>query len=47
MRPDRVGELSDSREIRVASNSRRMSDVAEQPHDRSPPLTGALFDTVV
>lgn len=44
---DRVGELSDSREIRVAFNSRRMSDVGEEPHDRSLPLTGALFDTMV
>jgi hypothetical protein len=44
---DRVGELSDSREIRVALNSRRMSDVGEEPHDRSLPLTGALFDTMV
>ncbi|MFD1367789.1 gluzincin family metallopeptidase [Actinoplanes sichuanensis] len=44
---DRVGELSDSREIRVAFNSRRMSDVGEEPHDRSLPLTGAIFDTMV
>lgn len=44
---DRVGELSDSREIRVAFNARRMSDVGDEPHDRSLPLTGALFDTMV
>ena len=44
---DRVGELSDSREIRVALNSRRMSDVGDQPHERSLPLTGAIFDTMV
>lgn len=44
---DRVGELSDSREIRVAFNAMRMSDVGEQPHDRSLPLTGAIFDTMV
>ncbi len=44
---DRVGELSESREIRVALNSRRMSDVGTQPHERSLPLTGAIFDTMV
>ncbi|GAA4959247.1 hypothetical protein [Actinoplanes utahensis] len=44
---DRVGELSNSREIRVALNSRRMSDVSDQPHERSLPLTGAIFDTMV
>lgn len=44
---DRVGELSDSREIRVAFNAKRMSDVDEQPHRRSLPLTGAIFDTMV
>ncbi|GAA5149315.1 hypothetical protein GCM10023321_12980 [Pseudonocardia eucalypti] len=44
---DRVGELSDSRQIRVAFNSRRMSDVGPEPHERSLPLTGAIFDTMV
>jgi hypothetical protein len=44
---DRVGELSDSREIRVAFNARRMSDVGVEPHERSLPLTGAVFDTMV
>ena len=44
---DRVGELSDSREIRVALNSKRMSDVGKKPHERSLPLTGAIFDTMV
>ncbi len=44
---DRVGELSDSREIRVAFNARRMSDVGDEPHQRSLPLTGAIFDTMV
>lgn len=44
---DRVGELSDSREIRVAFNAMRMSDVVDEPHDRSLPLTGAIFDTMV
>ncbi|WP_328468058.1 hypothetical protein OHA21_50730 [Actinoplanes sp. NBC_00393] len=44
---DRVGELSDSRQIRIAFNGLRMSDVSEQPHERSLPLTGAIFDTMV
>lgn len=44
---DRVGELSESREIRVAFNALRMSDVGEEPHERSLPLTGAVFDTMV
>jgi hypothetical protein len=44
---DRVGELSDNREIRVALNAKRMSDVGEEPHERSLPLTGAVFDTMV
>jgi len=44
---DRVGELSDSRQIRIAFNALRMSDVGEEPHDRSLPLTGAIFDTMV
>ncbi len=44
---DRIGELSDSREIRVAFNSLRMSDVDDQPHDRSLPLTGGVFDVMV
>ncbi|WP_051580564.1 hypothetical protein [Pseudonocardia acaciae] len=44
---DRVGELSDSRQIRVAFNAKRMSDVGTEPHERSLPLTGAIFDTMV
>jgi hypothetical protein len=44
---DRVGELSDSREIRVAFNYNRMSDVGTEPHDRSTPLTGGIFDIMV
>jgi hypothetical protein len=42
-----VGELSDSREIRIALNAKRMSDVDDEPHRRSLPLTGAIFDTMV
>lgn len=44
---DRVGELSDSREIRIAFNAKRMSDVGDESHERSLPLTGAIFDTMV
>lgn len=43
----RVGELSESREIRVAFNYYRMSDVGTEPNDRSLPLTGAIFDVMV
>ncbi len=43
----RVGELSASRQIRVAFNDTRMSDVGDEPHDRSLPLTGAIFDVMV
>jgi hypothetical protein len=44
---ERVGELSDSREIRAAFNYTRMSDVGSEPHDRSLPLTGGIFDVMV
>jgi hypothetical protein len=44
---ERVGELSDSGEIRAALNALRMSDVGDEPHERSLPLTGAVFDTMV
>jgi len=44
---DRLGELSDSREVRVAFNNLRMSDVGKNPHDRSVPLTGGFFDIMV
>lgn len=44
---DRVGELSASREIRVAFNSFRMSDVSKEPHHLSLPLTGGIFDIMV
>lgn len=43
----RVGELSESREIRSAFNSLRMADVGNESHDRSQPLTGAIFDVMV
>ena len=44
---NRIGELSDSREIRVAFNYARMSDVRDEPHDRSLPLTGGIFDVML
>ncbi|HVI33092.1 hypothetical protein [Phenylobacterium sp.] len=44
---ERVGELSESREIRTAFNYHRMSDVGAEPHERSLPLTGAIFDVMV
>lgn len=44
---DRVGELSMDRQIRVAFNDLRMTDVGTEPHDRSLPLTGAIFDIFV
>ena len=44
---DRLGELSESREIRVAFNSVRLSEVGDEPHDRSVPVTGGIFDVMV
>lgn len=44
---NRVGELDKSREIRIAFNYSRMSDVGVEPHDRSLPLTGGIFDIMV
>ena len=44
---DRVGELSESRQIRIAFNSVRMPEVGDEPHERSLPLTGGIFDVLV
>jgi len=44
---NRIGELIGDRQIRLASNSRRMSEVTDEIHDRSRPFTGAVFDTIV
>jgi len=47
---NRVAELSEVEQIRIASNDRRMSDFAagwEKEHHLSQPLTGALFDVLV
>ncbi len=44
----RIGELSDSRQIRKAFNYERMSTVSpSKAHDLSKPLTGAIFDIMV
>jgi hypothetical protein len=43
---NRLGEVADAKQIRVASNGDRMSDVGSEPHDLSRPLTGACFDVI-
>jgi hypothetical protein len=44
---NRFAELSGERQIRLASNTRRMSEVGMDVHDRSRPFTGAVFDSLV
>ena len=47
---NRIAELSEVEQIRIASNDRRMSDYVagwEKEHQLSQPLTGALFDVLV
>jgi hypothetical protein len=44
---DRLAELSDSKQLRMASHSLKMRDVGFEVHDRSRPFTGAVFDTGV
>jgi hypothetical protein len=44
---NRIAELTGDRQIRLASNARKMSEVSEEIHDRSRPFTGAVFDTLV
>ena len=49
-RLNRIGALSDSQQIRIASNRLQMRDLAGRPVDEhilSQPLTGALWDTWV
>jgi hypothetical protein len=43
----RLGELANGREIRRAFNALKMSDVDNEPHNLSQPLTGAIFDIFV
>lgn len=44
---NRIAELTGDRQIRLASNARRLSEVSSEIHDRSRPFTGAVFDTIV
>lgn len=44
---NRIAELSGDRQIRIACNYRKLSEVTDDVHDRSRPLTGAIFDTLV
>ena len=44
---NRVAELADERQIRIAGNSRKMGDVGHEVHDRSRPFTGAMFDALI
>jgi hypothetical protein len=44
---NRIAELTGDRQIRLAGNSRRLSEVSGEIHDRSRPFTGAVFDTIV
>jgi hypothetical protein len=44
---NRIAELSDDSQIRLACNYRRMSEVSAEVHDRSRPFSGAVFDTIV
>lgn len=43
---NRIGEVSETRQIRIASNNRKMSDVTTEVHDLSRPMTGAIFDFI-
>lgn len=43
---NRIGEISETRQIRIASNSRKMSEVTTEVHDLSRPMTGAIFDFI-
>jgi hypothetical protein len=44
---NRIAELTGDRQIRLASNARRLSEVSDEIHDRSRPFTGAVFDALV
>lgn len=47
---NRIGELSETEQVRIASNVRKMSEFAQgwnRVHDLSEPLTGAVFDIFV
>jgi hypothetical protein len=44
---NRLAEVSETKQIRLASNNARMWEVSAEPHDLSRPLTGACFDIIV
>lgn len=44
---ERLAELSETTQIRNAFNNYKISDVSEEAHDLSEPLTGAFFDILV
>jgi hypothetical protein len=44
---NRLAEISETKQIRLASNNARMWEVGEEPHEMSRPLTGACFDIIV
>jgi hypothetical protein len=44
---NRFAETSPERQIRLATNFRRMSEVTSEVHDRSLPFVGAVFDSIV
>ena len=44
---NRVAELADERQIRIAGNARKMTEVGHEVHDRSRPFTGGFFDALV
>lgn len=44
---NRIAELAGDRQVRIASNARKLSEVTGDVHDQSRPLTGAIFDTIV
>ncbi len=44
---DRVAELTEERQIRLANHSLRLTDVGHDPHDHGRPLLGALYDSLV
>src|SRR5262249_56480030 len=45
---NRIAELSDHKQIRIAANSSKLSEVSEsEVHELSRPFTGAVFDIMV
>jgi hypothetical protein len=43
---NRLAEVSETKQIRLASNNARIWEVGPEPHDLSRPLTGACFDVI-